>query len=337
MREPVRDWLAAGRALPPRLLAAAGPSPLAAEEGAGTVLSSGVAAPEAWLVSGSSRARGLSHRSSARLRQAGSVSGRPGTMAPERMGRGQRVGLQKRTLWSLLAPASVRTGNLTDVAEHARDKNNSRLTERGRATRGRILRAAADMMYVKGVSSTTLDEIRAASGTSKSQLYRHYPDKDALVRDVVALQAAELLERQHQQLQRLNSLRGLERWRDALIERNALRNGAYGCPLGSLASELADQDEEARKAIARHFDTWEGLLKAGLERMKDSGVLRADADAAELATSLMAALQGGYLLAQTAQDVKPMRIALDMAIGHVKAYAVPAEDGNPPEGGAGGR
>jgi AcrR family transcriptional regulator len=193
------------------------------------------------------------------------------------------------------------------------------------------------MMYVKGVSATTLDDVRAASGTSKSQLYRHYSDKDALVRDVVALQAAELLQRQHQLLQRLNSLRGLERWRDAVIENNALRNGAYGCPLGSLASELADQDEEARKAIARHFDSWAGMLEAGLVRMKDSGVLRADADTEELATGLMAALQGGYLLAQTAQDVKPMRIALDMAIGHVKAYAVPAEDVDPPEGGAGRR
>ncbi|MFJ9539282.1 TetR/AcrR family transcriptional regulator [Streptomyces sp. NPDC101225] len=210
------------------------------------------------------------------------------------------------------------------MAELAPDKSGSRLTERGRATRERILRAAGDMMYVKGVSHTTLDDVRAASGTSKSQLYRHYPDKDALVRDVVALQAAEVLERHQQLLRRLNSFRGLERWRDAVVERNALRNGAYGCPLGSLASELADQDEEAREAIARHFATWEGLLEAGLLRMKDSGVLRADADAGELATGLMAALQGGYLLAQTAQDVKPMRIALDMAIGHVKAYAAPA-------------
>ncbi|MET8957054.1 TetR/AcrR family transcriptional regulator [Streptomyces sp. NPDC004393] len=223
------------------------------------------------------------------------------------------------------------------MAEQASDKNGSRLTERGRATQERILRAAADMMYVKGVSSTTLDDVRAASGTSKSQLYRHYPDKDALVRDVVALQAVEVLERQQQLLRRLNSIRGLERWRDAVIENNALRNGAYGCRLGSLAGELADQDEEARQAIARYFDTWEGLLEAGLTRMKDSRVLRADADAGELATGLMAALQGGYLLAQTARDVKPMRIALDMAIGHIKAYAVPPEDGNSPEGGTGGR
>jgi AcrR family transcriptional regulator len=196
------------------------------------------------------------------------------------------------------------------------------------------VRAAAEMMHVKGVAPTTLDDVRAASGTSKSQLYRHYPDKDALVRDVVALQAAQVLQGQQQLLRRLSSLRGLERWRDAVVEHNALRNGAYGCPLGSLASELADQDEAARKAILRYFDTWEGLLKAGLDRMKDTGVLRADADAEELATGLMAALQGGYLLAQTARDVRPMRIALDMAIDHVKVFAAAADDATPPgEGG----
>ncbi|WP_443075127.1 TetR family transcriptional regulator C-terminal domain-containing protein [Streptomyces sp. NBC_01483] len=103
------------------------------------------------------------------------------------------------------------------------------------------------------------------------------------------------------------AVRGLERWRDALIEHNALRNGAYGCPLGSLASELADQDEEARKAIARHFDTWEGLLDAGLERMKASGVLRANADAGELATGLMAALQSGVGTLDKATEVLELR------------------------------
>ncbi|MGW5590728.1 TetR/AcrR family transcriptional regulator [Streptomyces sp. NPDC003857] len=218
------------------------------------------------------------------------------------------------------------------MAGQVRDNGDSRLTERGRATRERILRAAADMMLVRGVALTTLDDVRTASGTSKSQLYRHYPDKDALVRDVVALQAAEVLEAQHRHLQRLDSFRGLERWRDVLVERSALRNGAYGCPLGSLASELADQDEEARKAMARHFATWEALLEAGFARMRDSGVLRADVDAGWLATGLMAALQGGYLLAQTAQNVEPMRIALDMAIAHVKTYAPPAANAAPEAG-----
>jgi AcrR family transcriptional regulator len=191
------------------------------------------------------------------------------------------------------------------------------------------------MMQVRGVAMTTLDDVRAASGTSKSQLYRHYPDKEALMRDVVALRAAEVLERHQRHLQRLNSIRGLERWRDAVVERNALHNGAYGCPLGSLASELADQDEEARKAIDGYFSLWQGLIETGLARMRDSGVLRRDADTQALATGLMAALQGGYLLAQTARDVHPMRVALDMAIAHVRTFAAAPEDhgGRSPEEG----
>ncbi|MFJ9729628.1 TetR/AcrR family transcriptional regulator [Streptomyces sp. NPDC101209] len=208
------------------------------------------------------------------------------------------------------------------MAEQA-SGSGARLTQRGQVTRERILRAAADMMYVRGVASTTLDEIRAASQTSKSQLYRHFPAKEALVRGVVALQAAAVLEDQRQLLRSVGSLQGLDRWRDALIEDSALRNGAYGCRLGTLASELADQDEDARQKIVQHFNTWEGLLKAGLERMKSAGVLRGEADSEELATGLMAALQGGYLLAQTTRSVKPMKIALDMAIDHIKTFAVP--------------
>jgi hypothetical protein len=116
-------------------------------------------------------------------------------------------------------------------------------------------------------------------------------------------------------------LRGLELWRDALVERNALRNGAYGCELGSLAHELADQDEQARQALAGHFATWQSLLAAGIARMQANGTIRPEADPDALAAGLMAALQGGYLLAQTARDVEPMRIALDMAIAHVRTFA----------------
>ncbi|HEY3470176.1 MAG TPA: TetR family transcriptional regulator C-terminal domain-containing protein [Amycolatopsis sp.] len=195
-----------------------------------------------------------------------------------------------------------------------------RRTARGEATRARILRAAVDLMTVKGVAATTLDDVRAASSTSKSQLYHHYPDKDALVQDVIEFQAEEVLTTQAEQLRRLNSIRGLERWRDAIVQRSALRNGAYGCRLGSLASELSDQNERARSALAGHFETWQGLITDGLRRMRDAGKLRPEADPERLAIGLMGALQGGYLLAQTEHDVKPMRIALDMAIDHIRGF-----------------
>ncbi len=204
--------------------------------------------------------------------------------------------------------------------EEAREAR--RLTPRGAATRARIVAAAVELMYVKGVNATTLDDVRAASNTSKSQLYNHFADKEQLVRAVVAERAAQVLERERGYLQRLKSFQGLVRWRNALVQRNALQNGAYGCALGSMASELADQDEQARGTLAESFAEWEGLLAAGLRRMQDGGVLKRDADPDKLATGLMAALQGGYLLAETAHDITPMEVALDMALEHVRSFLI---------------
>jgi TetR/AcrR family transcriptional regulator, transcriptional repressor for nem operon len=209
--------------------------------------------------------------------------------------------------------------------QDARDKA-PRLTARGAVTRARILRSAADLMHMKGVAATTLEDVRAASGTSKSQLYGHFPDKDALVHEVISLRAAEVLARHERHLRRLDSFRGLELWRDAIVKRNALHGGAYGCELGSLANELADQDEDTRAALAGHFRNWQELLADGLERMRQNGALAEDANTRELATGVIAALQGGYLLAQTERSTRPMEIALDMALAHVRAIATDAPE-----------
>jgi AcrR family transcriptional regulator len=199
------------------------------------------------------------------------------------------------------------------------------LTARGAATRDRIVHAAADLMYVKGVNATTLDDIREATGTSKSQLYRHFPDKETLVRAVIALRGQQVIERETERLGRFNSISGLVRWRNALVSANALQNGAYGCALGSMANELADHDEQARAMLADLFRNWEELIAAGLRRMQAKGTLKPNADAGQLAISLMAAVQGGYLLANTAHDVKPMETSIDLALEHLKSYLVDDE------------
>jgi AcrR family transcriptional regulator len=197
-----------------------------------------------------------------------------------------------------------------------------RLTARGAATRDRIVVAAADLMYTRGVSATTLDDIRAAAGASKSQLYRHFPDKDALVHAVITRRGQQVLDRETQSLGQLDSFAGLVRWRDALIEVNSLQHGACGCALGSLASELADTDEQARTSLNQLFQRWEELLADGLRRMQAGGTLRPDADPGQLAVGLMAALQGGYLLASVARDVRPMEIALELALEYVKSHLI---------------
>jgi TetR/AcrR family transcriptional repressor of nem operon len=208
------------------------------------------------------------------------------------------------------------------VADPVVRSEGARLTARGAATRDRIVLAAAELMAAKGVAATTLDEVRVASGTSKSQLYHHFAAKEALVREVITYQAAVVLERQSRLLRGVSSFAGLRRWRDAVLQRNVLRSGAYGCEIGTLAAELSDTDEAAREALAGHFATWERMLADGFRRMRDNGMLRADADPVTLSVAVMAALQGGYLLAQTTHDAEPMRVALDMALAHVETFQV---------------
>jgi len=47
------------------------------------------------------------------------------------------------------------------------------------------------------------------------------------------------------------------------------------------------------------------------------GLIPQDADVAQLATGSVAAVQGGYLLAQPSRDVTPMASAIDMAMNHL--------------------
>ena len=56
-----------------------------------------------------------------------------------------------------------------------------RLTAKGLATRERIVAAAAQLMFERGVAGTSTDDVQAAAGISASQLYHYFDDKRALV------------------------------------------------------------------------------------------------------------------------------------------------------------
>jgi AcrR family transcriptional regulator len=197
--------------------------------------------------------------------------------------------------------------------------NQHSLTARGAATRARIIEAAADLIYAHGVERTSLDEVMAASGVSKSQLYHYFADKDALVLEVIALQAERVLAAQQPHLGALDSLRALRAWGQAIIRLNEQVH-MRGCPLGSLANELANTSESARERLAGGFGTWIDRIERGLAKMRERGELAKSADPRELAIALLSAVQGGLLLAKTTRTSRPLEIAMDRAIERVAKH-----------------
>jgi len=196
----------------------------------------------------------------------------------------------------------------------------SRLTARGAATRARIVAAAASLVQEHGVAGTSLDDVMAVTVTSKSQLYHYFANKDALIREVITIQLGRVIAAQEPDLREVSSWEGLQRWCDHLVAMTRARQGVGGCPLGSLVGELAERSETARHVLAQCFAEWESYLSAGFVAMRDNGELAAEADPAELALTMMSALQGGLLMAQTMRSARPVELALNMALGHVSAY-----------------
>ena len=138
-----------------------------------------------------------------------------------------------------------------------------RLTRRGRETRERIVAAAAELIFERGVAETTLEDIRAAAGVSGSQVYHYFEDKQALVRAVIDHQADAVLDTQGTHLDHLDTLPGLRAWRDLLVDHQRSLGCRGGCPIGTLGAEVAEIDDAARMAVARGFGRWEAGSATG--------------------------------------------------------------------------
>jgi len=168
------------------------------------------------------------------------------------------------------------------------------VTQRGRRTRAAIIDAAATLMYQRGVSMTSLDDVLAAAGSGKSQLYHYFDSKADLVAAVIERQP-ELVLADQPSLQLIEPWDGIDTWAAEILHAQPAPGGPFACPLGTIAAELKN-DEAFRPILDAAFRHWEAPAARGLQKMQDRGDLVAEANPARLATTVIAALQGGMSL-----------------------------------------
>jgi TetR/AcrR family transcriptional repressor of nem operon len=202
------------------------------------------------------------------------------------------------------------TQNVDTIRNMANEtRHRPRLTPKGERTRARIVNAAAALIYERGVAGTTLDDVRAAAEVSGSQLSHYFAGKDELVQAVIDHQASVIIGNQEQA--DLGTSEGIKAWRDMVIAAARSTGGKGGCPLGSLGGQLAETDPEARALIAAGFARWSSAIGDGLRTMQAAGRLPGGVSPDDLAVTLLAALQGGLLLAQVQRDSRPLETAID--------------------------
>jgi len=196
-----------------------------------------------------------------------------------------------------------------------------RLTPKGERTRARIVAAAAGLIYERGVAGTTLEDVRATAEVSGSQLSHYFADKDELVQAVIDYQADVIVGATGRA--GLGSAEGLRAWRDMIIAQARSTEARGGCPLGSLAGQVAESDPQARARIAAGFERWSAVIGDGL---RASGRVSAGIDPEDLALTVLAAVQGGLLLAQVQRDARPLETVVDTILALAAGAPAGARD-----------
>ncbi len=178
---------------------------------------------------------------------------------------------------------------------------------------------AADLFAERGIAGTSVDEVLAAAKAGKGQFYHYFRSRDELAAAAVGYRCVQVVAGLTGALGEVSSLAGLEQALAAFAA-GFEQAGMPGCPIGTLAAEVAGRNEDARLQAAAGFDAWERLLADALERMRQRGELRTDAVPGVLATGLLASIEGGMALSQARQDMASLRIAVDSGLAQVRTW-----------------
>ncbi|OBH72863.1 TetR family transcriptional regulator [Mycobacterium intracellulare] len=205
---------------------------------------------------------------------------------------------------------------------HPDVRDEQRLTAKGRATRDRIVQAAAQLIVTDGLSAANMENVRRAASVSGSQLAHYFADKGALIRAVIRRQIGVVLDFHRQPtLRGLSTFDDFEKWIEMNM-RYLRRIGYVGTPTyHALAGQLAKSDDATRDALAAGYRQWIDLVEKAIQRMKDDGLLVADADPRQLALVIITAHQGGGILTFTYQEEWPHADAIRFAVNYLRMFA----------------
>ncbi|MFI5960413.1 TetR/AcrR family transcriptional regulator [Cryptosporangium sp. NPDC051539] len=191
------------------------------------------------------------------------------------------------------------------------------LTAKGAATRRRIVAGAAAEVRERGVIATTLDDIRARTGTSKSQLFHYFPDgKDQLLLEVARFEADRVIDDQQPYLGNLTSWAAWEAWRDTVLSR--YRAQGRHCPLSVVTSQLGRTTPGAQAVVSELVRRWQAELSTGIRAMQSTGDVRPELDPEATAAAVIAGLQGGVLIMLSTGELTHLAATLDLALAYLR-------------------
>jgi AcrR family transcriptional regulator len=191
-------------------------------------------------------------------------------------------------------------------------------TRKGEATKARILEAATDLLITG--NDINLDEVMNLTRTSKGQVFHYFPGgKEELRRAAAERHLVRLA--QADAPAALATWQDWESWIDQILRLHEQQGSADACEVAALAGRALDTDRTTRNLVGRMYELWVTELEDQLAAMQMSGLLRHDAPITELASTMLAALQGGAVIDKATGSHDHLARSLHQTFALLRTYA----------------
>ncbi len=172
------------------------------------------------------------------------------------------------------------------------------------STRDRIVTATGELFRSQGFNGTSLKQVTEGAGAPIGSIYHFFPGgKDelgaAVIRESGAVYQAlfEMIADESADV-----VEAIGNFFDEAAAAMEELDFIDLCPIGNVAREIASTHDGLRLATVDVFDSWTDAM---VERMRAAGV--SDADAPALAGTLIAAIEGGFMLARARRSADDLR------------------------------
>ncbi len=184
-----------------------------------------------------------------------------------------------------------------------------------------VIAGGETLFREKGYHNTGIKEILDHCEIPKGSFYNFFPSKEAFTRDVIVYYGNRLLEfiRAYVQDTTKSPLERLRALYYALIEYAKAEQCSKGCLVYNLAYELGGLNKDLAQTLDTQFDNWISLITDCIREGQESGEIRTDKDAGEMASVLHTAFNGSYGRVKMKRDTAPMRLMVDTLLDFMKA------------------
>jgi len=188
----------------------------------------------------------------------------------------------------------------------------------------KIVHESLKLFSLKGFLSTSIQDVLAASNTSKGGLYNHFESKEDLFFAVLTearriwreknLAGLEEIEKPVQKIKKL-----LQNYRDRYLKDSM--NFPGGCIFVTLSVELDDQRPHLSRELNKGFAGFKAMIKRLLDEGKESGELRDEINTDVLTEMIFAGMLGASVIYGTEKSTTSLDQSINALIEYMDKLA----------------